>query len=585
MIYMQDIERRKQLNEQGYWEIPDFLDTSNFDFTWRPDPYDRPYIHVFGTQHQKNGGPRFIVPDNEGTKYQSHQIAIKLPDPNNRRYRNLVSNIEFDYSWHPDENEPPFIHVFGNQWYDSNIMPTVQYKVPGATQKKYETDVKATLLPSKDNWTIPEEIDDSNFDYSWRPPMEDPYIYKFGTQWQRTGGPTYTVEGATQIKFVDTQKVIKLPNPRKFRVLHPIENFDYSWHPDEIEPPFLYVFGNQFYEAEAMPTLMYKCKGSSDTKYVNDISTKIKIDKVECSDSIYDSVRNHTFVTGVAHFYTNDCNTNYEELFLTKDKNLCVHIVSKNEAIVPMEVVSDLYDKLTDSTNLRFHNLPTIMTPLDIIFISNGENCADDNYEHLLKITQDLPNKVHRLDNIKGRVASQHAAANASTTPWYFLINAKLRVNPNFDFAWQPNLMKSSRHYVFTCTNPLNGLEYGHQAIVANSKKLTLNTVVRGLDFTMDSPHEIVKINSGISMYATNAWDTWRTAFRECVKLKHQNKQESDERLEIWTTVADGHYGNMSILGAKDAVEYYESVDGKLDKLMLSYDWSWLHEHYEQKYS
>ena len=36
----------------------------------------------------------------------------------------------------------------------------------------------------------------------------------------------------------------------------------------------------------------------------------------------------------------------------------------------------------------------------------------------------------------------------------------------------------------------MNGLEYGHQAIVANNKKLTLSTVVRGLDFTMDSRHE-----------------------------------------------------------------------------------------------
>ena len=219
------------------------------------------------------------------------------------------------------------------------------------------------------------------------------------------------------------------------------------------------------------------------------------------------------------------------------------------------------------------------------MFFSNGESCAEDNYNHLLEITKHLPNKVHRIDRVKGRVKSQHAAANIATTGWYFLVNAKLKVNDNFDFSWQPNRMKSSRHYIFTCTNPINGLEYGHQAIVANNRRLTLDTEVKGLDFTMDSPIEVVNINSGISTYNASEYDTWRTSFRECIKLKHYNDIDSLQRLELWSTIDTGNYGNMSVLGAKDAIEYYNSVNGDLEKLMLSYDWDWLDRFYHGKYS
>ena len=225
------------------------------------------------------------------------------------------------------------------------------------------------------------------------------------------------------------------------------------------------------------------------------------------------------------------------------------------------------------------HKFKETVEPLDVIFFSNGEACADENYEHLLSLN--LSNRIVRVDGINGRVASQHAAANASNTPWYFLVNAKLKVHKDFDFNWQPNIYKSRRHYIFTATNPVNGLVYGHQAIVANNKKLTLNTVVRGLDYTMDSPTEVVDINSGIAIYNSSAWDTWRTAFREMIKLCCNTDQDSIDRSSAWLNKGNGDFGEYSKLGAKDAVDYYNSVGGDMKKLMLSYDWEWLHDYYQ----
>jgi hypothetical protein len=96
----------------------------------------------------------------------------------------------------------------------------------------------------------------------------------------------------------------------------------------------------------------------------------------------------------------------------------------------------------------------------------------------------------------------------------------------------------------------------------------------------MDSPHEIVPINSGIGMYNTSSWDTWRTSFRETIKLCHSNDTESKIRLNTWLTVGNENYGNDSLKGANDAVEYYNQSNGQLDKLMLTYDWAWLKSYY-----
>ena len=53
-------------------------------------------------------------------------------------------------------------------------------------------------MPVADNWTVPDNIQRMTFDFSWEPnPNEPAMIHEFGTQHQKTGGPIYTVEGAT----------------------------------------------------------------------------------------------------------------------------------------------------------------------------------------------------------------------------------------------------------------------------------------------------------------------------------------------------------------------------------------------------
>jgi hypothetical protein len=211
------------------------------------------------------------------------------------------------------------------------------------------------------------------------------------------------------------------------------------------------------------------------------------------------------------------------------------------------------------------------------VFIDNGEPNAEQNWAFLNITTTNNNNRIHRSSGVNGRVAAYQSAAKLSTTPWFFAVFAKLKVNGTFDWSWQPDRLQEPKHYIFHAKNTINGLEYGHQAMIAYNKQLVLTNPGVGLDFTLDSAHEVVPILSGTAEYAHSPWMAWRTAFRECLKLKGNTDIESQYRLDKWLknhgALKNGEY---SIYGAEDAVEYYDSVGGDFDQLRKSYDWAWL---------
>jgi hypothetical protein len=138
--------------------------------------------------------------------------------------------------------------------------------------------------------------------------------------------------------------------------------------------------------------------------------------------------------------------------------------------------------------------------------------------------------------------------------------------------------MQEPKHYIFHARNPVNGLEYGHQAMIVYNKKLVLGNLGQGLDFTLDSAHEVVPILSGTAYYTDSAWMAWRTAFREVLKLRHSLPNvENEYRMKQWLQ-ENNHDDRVmySHLGAQDALEYYESVNGAMEELKKSYDWAWL---------
>ena len=369
--------------------------------------------------------------------------------------------------------------------------------------------------------------------------------------------------------------------------------FDFTWHPSEWQQDMLHVFasneqkfGDTFYVH--VPTFMAKTSELALLEWFDTIhfvpDTVVPRRTVPVIKHDHDSqvpaVWSHDFQDPVVQFVRHDAVNNPPAINLWREKMKTIVPLTPggSSVLVPREAKNYLKKQLYDYPNIdkTQRNLGQDQ-PLDIVFISNGEPNAEWNWNVLQDAVHGLPNKLIRSDGVNGRAAAYHAAARASNTDWFFAVFAKLRVRPEFDWSWQPDRMQSAKHYIFHAFNPINGLTYGHQAMIAYNKRLVLTNPGRGLDFTLDDEHEVVPVISGTAEYADTKWSAWRTAFRECLKLKGQQDIESRHRLDKWLTVAQGQpNGQWSIYGAEDAVAYYNDVGGDFDALRKSYEWAWL---------
>jgi hypothetical protein len=368
--------------------------------------------------------------------------------------------------------------------------------------------------------------------------------------------------------------------------------FDFTWHPSEWQSTMLHVFasdGEKFGDTFYMHVPSFRQRIGQfellDWYDVNFVDTSVPRRPLPVVYHNYDThveaIKTQDWKGPLAVFTTNKTIDVVPTVPLWREKTKTIVPLSPgaSQVVVPKTAVPYIKTQCYDYPNIdRTHKQMYWDEPLDIVFIDNGEPNADRNYLTLANtLLMFGRNNVHRSSGVNGRVAAYQAAARLSTTPWFFAVFAKLRVHDEFPWAWQPDRLQEPKHYIFHAFNPINGLTYGHQAMIAYNKELVLNNPGVGLDFTLDSAHEVVPILSGTAEYCDTRWSAWRTAFREVLKLKGNTDVESRYRLDKWLTVAMGQpYGQYSIYGAEDAVEYYDAVNGEFDELKKSYDWAWL---------
>ena len=87
---------------------------------------------------------------------------------------------------------------------------------------------------------------------------------------------------------------------------------------------------------------------------------------------------------------------------------------------------------------------------------------------------------------------------------------------------------------------------------------------------------------SNITRFNTDPFTTWRSAFRECVKLSSKTidrlyDEETEERLMIWCALGINQpFGAYSIGGAKAGKRYGELNIAKKEMLLKINDFNWL---------
>lgn len=335
---------------------------------------------------------------------------------------------------------------------------------------------------------------------------------------------------------------------------------------------------------------------SADDRYEHLLSRFSNVYRVELEDNLIDSIQSIGKYSNHEYFWIVSSLTDYSKFDFTQYNDsqcdLYTHVFGANTWLTSKSLLEKSMDvpHIEALPNLHFvqTDLKQDQSPLDIVYISNGEPLAEKHYQDLIK-TVKTSNKIHRIAGINGRTQAYQAAANISETAWFFAVFAKIEVNPDFNWTWMPDAIKGPKHYIFHALNPVNSLEYGHMAVVAYNKHLTLSTNQVGLDFIMTKPHDVVPLLSGTAHYNQDAITTWRTAFREVLKLRYsmktQYRQEDILRMEKWSTGKEGKFGDWSIRGCDDANEYFDLVQGNYEMIKRSYEWNWLDEYFKRKYS
>jgi len=577
------------------WNIPDYIDPTSVDKNWTPSD-SIPYVYHFLSQHRQTDSTRLSVGSSG-----------------------------------------------------------VTYTMPGATQIQIVYDKPVNAIAAPQRWSVPNHIDSASVDFTWHPnALDPPYIYHFGSKHQKSTGLTYTAPGATEIKFVKSfdvfiksapifymdfmnpgsveqladlrkrypeikstryvsdhlnvlKRIMNLTESKFVWVISSVcnyDNFDFTWHPEHWQKDMIHCFpsstqkrGDTFYiNVDSFKTQMHNLEmldWFNVINYCSDQTADRILDPTVYyeTDDLVNLIKNYDFKFPYATFSNQpDClqPVYHSCLWTEKDRSIESFTRSNSVCVVPRDVKAHLLTQLYDYPYINKTKNNIFPSQLqDVVFISYDEPDADQNWA----ILQARCPEAQRIHGVAGMELALEAAANLSSTPWYYAVFAKTRLHQQFDFSFVPDYMQQPKHYIFNCRNTTNGLEYGHMGIVlynCNGVKQVNRSGDFGLDYTLSFPHESVPILSCHGDFATTPYHAWRTAFRETAKLAHFESQtptvEGAFRLTRWLKTAQGVNAEWCLKGACDGYEFFQTTQGDLAALKQSFKWEWLRSYFSQRY-
>ena len=217
----------------------------------------------------------------------------------------------------------------------------------------------------------------------------------------------------------------------------------------------------------------------------------------------------------------------------------------------------------------------------DIVFISYHEPNAEENFNDLYTRYNTVGvfgDRVKRVKDVKGIHNAHVEAAKLANTSYFYVVDGDAKVVQDFKFAHTAE--ETDVVHVYRSSNPINNLTYGYGGIKLLPTTLTLNmdTTTNDMTTSISDKFKVMNEVSNITAFNTDAFSTWKSAFRECAKLssktiKGQKNDETEKRLHIWTTVGgDVPFGKYAIAGAIAGRDFGLSSQSDL-QLINNFDW------------
>tara|TARA_B100000029_G_scaffold201900_2_gene200105 strand:+ start:2632 stop:3312 length:681 start_codon:yes stop_codon:yes gene_type:complete len=223
----------------------------------------------------------------------------------------------------------------------------------------------------------------------------------------------------------------------------------------------------------------------------------------------------------------------------------------------------------------------------DIVFISYEEPNADDVYAEL-KERYPMAKRVH---GVKGIHQAHIAAAKKCFTKMFWVVDGDAKLKDDFTFDYICEDWDLDAVHVWRCENPVNLLVYGYGGVKLLPRQLTIDMDVTKPDMTTSISNKFYAHTeiSNVTAFNTDPFNTWKSAFRECVKLsskliRGQIDDETETRLLIWCNEGmNKPNGDYAMMGARAGKKYGEENKDNKEALFKINDFDWLKEMYDKE--
>lgn len=216
-------------------------------------------------------------------------------------------------------------------------------------------------------------------------------------------------------------------------------------------------------------------------------------------------------------------------------------------------------------------------------FLSYDDPNLEENFKRAKKFIPDLI--LHSTDL---SIAQSHReCGNRSLTNMFMVIDSDAYILDNFKLSEIYDEISNPEYmYIFNAKNPINDLEYGHGAIKIFQRRFFDDSDVVDFSTSFFGTIRHIRKTLNIHRFNSSAFHTWRTAFRECVKLsantiKNSNKWDDEYRLDVWCNIANGSdFSDECLAGAKAGRNYGLKNKSELTELRKINNFSFLKEQY-----
>lgn len=224
---------------------------------------------------------------------------------------------------------------------------------------------------------------------------------------------------------------------------------------------------------------------------------------------------------------------------------------------------------------------PLFPDRIDVVFISYNEQNAEQNWQRVLEKAP----WAKRVNGVKGIFEAHLAAAKIAQTDMFYVVDGDAYLVDEWQFNYQPGIFDRDCTYIWYAKNSINNLTYGYGGVkLFPRKKLLEKKSWNNLDLST-SVTDKIKIIETVSNYTnfnTDPFSTWRSVFRECVKLyvnnvEHPETFEHQLRLDQWMQAKkDIEYSSTVLDAATKAIEFAKANLKNKKELKKINDRDWL---------